>query len=165
MIKHIIGDGLLAGNGIFVHGCNAQGVMNSGIAKTVRENFPNAFNEYKKQQAAIGLSLGSISYAWVHRDFCIVNGITQQYYGREEGKVYISYDAIREVFTKAGKIALEENLPLSFPMIGAGLGGGDWEKIKLIIEAVVDPKVEKVLYTLAPIPTPLTEQPITRKFR
>ena len=153
-MQHIIGNGLLAPRGVFVQGCNAQGVMGSGIAKEIKEIYPAAFDVYKHTQKTKGLKLGSISYVEVRPSFIIVNGITQEFYGREEGRVYISYDAIESVFSQAGKLAQENNLPLIFPLLGAGLGGGDWNKIKDIIERVVDQSVDKILYTLTPLITP-----------
>ena len=150
-MKHIVGNGLLAPKGVFVQGCNAQGVMGSGIAKEIKSMHPEVFEIYKRAEREKGLKLGSVSYLEVRPDFIIVNGITQEFYGREPGRVYVSYGAIESVFEQAGKLAKEFNLPLIFPLIGSGLGGGDWKVISEIINRVVDSSVEKILYTLEPM--------------
>lgn len=123
----------------FVHGCNAQGVMGSGIAASVREIYPAAYNDYRKVFETEGLHLGEIiphydpqTQVWV------INGITQNLYGKT-GDRFVSYDAVTEVFERIRKDYQVGNIKrLFFPLIGAGLGGGNWRIIQTIIEEVFD---------------------------
>lgn len=139
MIERKQGNILSNNSGIIVHGCNAQGVMGSGIALQIKETYPEAYAVYKQCEVTKGLNLGEYSTVDVGdiREFYIVNMITQQNYGKD-GKKYVSYDAIHDGFTKLFT-RLEENsrqdLIVRFPAIGAGLGGGDLEVILRIIDS------------------------------
>lgn len=153
MIKTVKGNVLDIERGIIVHSCNAQGVMGSGIALEIKNRFPDAYHAYIRDKQTYGLHLGQKSYAEVGVNKFIINGIGQQDYGRD-GHRYTSYDAITKIFTSVNLFALDELeekgilLPICFPLIGCGLGGGKWEIISAIIDTTIDDKFEKVLYTL-----------------
>lgn len=130
-----------------VHGCNAQGVMGSGVAKIVRDDFPKAYdryvNEYKLHNH---LALGSIIVVPCDEKI-IVNAITQEYFGRD-GERYVSYDAVDDVMKKLNTFNdVYGTTEIAMPQIGAGLGGGSWEVIAAIIENRLD-KVKPIVYTL-----------------
>lgn len=140
IIKH--GDILSLTKGIIVHGCNAQGKYQSGVAGQIREKYPAAYEAYYNTYIAQGhkLELGQIIPVWVTEDLCIINAITQQFYGRD-GKRYVSYDAVASAFASVVEYWCDymcdndaEETLIHFPQIGAGLGGGDWNQIQSIIE-------------------------------
>jgi O-acetyl-ADP-ribose deacetylase (regulator of RNase III) len=118
--------------GIIVHGCNDQGVMGAGIAREIRERYPAVYGTYldhmKKYKKAD--LLGTISVTEVAPDKYIVNAITQTLGTGKSREV--DYDAIARCFEKINDIG--EPSDLRFPMIGAGLGGGNWSIISNIIE-------------------------------
>lgn len=121
-------------NDAIVHGCNAQGVMGSGIALEVKTRYPGAFNAYVRKHQEDGLLLGdAIPYYDPKDKFWIINAVTQDYYGRD-GKRYVSYDAVAVAFKRI-RAASDKFDRLFFPLIGAGLGGGDWNVIQAIIES------------------------------
>lgn len=133
-----------------VHGCNAQGVMGSGIAKQVRNEFPSAYQKYvevcknfKNDWSMLG---GLIIPCQVRPDLCIVNAFTQEHFGRD--KCYISYKAISGAFEQLAMMADDEQAVVNYPLIGAGLGGGDWAIISNIIEAAFQrsPSIERNLW-------------------
>lgn len=133
-INYIKGDLLSVTEGIIVHGCNAQGVMGSGVALAVRQKYPKAYERYKEETQRGFLGLGDVQLVEVKQNLCIANAITQEFYGREK-KLYISYEAIRECFTTVFEVARGTKVSyVSIPKIGAGLGGGDWEVILGIIK-------------------------------
>lgn len=127
----------LVTDGVIVHGCNAQGVMGSGVAKQLRAKYPDIFVLYLQHLEDVKFQdlqpLGTVCYVPVTKDLVIANAITQEFYGRT-GDKYVSYVAL--------KLALEDvancyglSVPIHIPyLIGAGLGGGDEEKILRIIE-------------------------------
>jgi len=121
---------------MLIHGCNAQGVMNSGVAKTFREKYPQAFEKYRSDLANKHVSLGCVSFYNLDADRNIVlaSTITQQFYGND-GKKYASYDAIRTVMSDCMTISLFCNIDIVMPKIGCGLGGLDWDRVSTIIEA------------------------------
>ena len=134
-------DSFLYENTIIVHGCNAQGVMGSGMAKAVKARFPQAFNDYheKYQEQGNQLYPGQIIISEVLPTRYIINAITQKYYGTDKGHRYVDYDAVRECFELVRDFAEKNGVDtINYPMIGAGLGGGDWGVISGIIDDVLD---------------------------
>ena len=131
-------DAFLYPNSVVVHGCNAQGVMGSGVAKVVRNDFPAAYYEYIRHHEEFGLLLGSIIPVPILPNRWIVNAITQEFYGRD-GKRYVDYKAVGRAF-RAVKVFAEDNgvETVNYPMIGAGLGGGDWDTIAQIIDCELE---------------------------
>jgi len=136
-MKTINGDLIqLALNGEFdviIHGCNCFCTMGAGIAKSIKAKFPEAYHADLCTTKGDKSKLGSFSSAIIKIDkheIHVINAYTQ-YHWKGTGKK-VDYDAIQSVFSKiktqySGK-------RIAFPLIGAGLGGGDWQVIKKIIE-------------------------------
>jgi len=145
MITYIKGDLLQTDVNIIVHGCNAQGVMGSGVALTIKNKYPLAYKYYREQYECGLLYLGNVIPVRTrenNKNIHILNAITQQYYGKD-GKQYVSYPALRSCFKYIPKYCKKYkdwyNEPnnisqIAMPKIGAGLGGGDWNIIERIIE-------------------------------
>lgn len=116
---------------VLIHGCNCQCTMGAGIAKQIKLRFPAAYEADLKTPAGTQ-KLGTISCAKVkvqNHSFTIVNGYTQAHWRGSETKV--DYDAVRSVMRH-----VKNQFPgarIGFPRIGAGLAGGDWERIAPII--------------------------------
>lgn len=134
MIEYVKGDLFAEHHPFIAHGCNAQGVMGSGIAKIIREKWPECYKSYKKycESNSADSMLGTVYvYTW---NTTIFNCITQLNYGKD-GKKYVSYDAIDKCFENIGSNPfLFVKYYLAMPKIGAGLGGGNWEVIEAIIK-------------------------------
>jgi O-acetyl-ADP-ribose deacetylase (regulator of RNase III) len=142
-IEYVKGDLFSTKITTIVHGCNAQGVMGSGVAKIIREKYPKAYDRYRKQYEQYNnLALGHvIAVPCGNRQDdpdnfkIIVNAITQEFYGRD-GIRYVSYDAVAESFEKINRFSEVYGITeIAMPQIGAGLGGGDWKVISAIIES------------------------------
>jgi len=129
-INYIKGDLLNVTEGIIMHGCNAQGVMGSGVALAVRQKYPKVYEKYKQEIQLGLLGLGDTQFIKVAEDLFVCNAITQEFYGREK-KLYVSYEAIRNAFQNVFNLSAYD---VNIPKIGAGLGGGDWERILQIIK-------------------------------
>lgn len=137
MLIYKVGNLVEAPENIIAHGCNAQGVMGSGVALAIRNAFPRAFQEYKNHYAKYGLFIGDNVYAPTDGKI-IVNCITQEYYGREKTR-YVSYDAIASCMKK-----IKSNILLysvAMPKIGSMLGGGDWNVIEAIIKSELNDRL------------------------
>lgn len=125
-------------HGIIAHGCNAKGVMGSGVAKQIKTKYHAAYLAYLHdldKLAELNLPIvGSTGFVRVTRDVVVANMITQEYYG-SDGRQYVSYKAIRDTMTdvlnQSKKFELDVHIPY---MVGAGLGGGDLATIKTIYE-------------------------------
>lgn len=136
MINEITGDLItLAEEGKFdviCQGCNCWHTMESGIAKTIKEKYPEAYEVDLQTVYGVASKLGDISYTR-NTPFVIVNCYTQFKYGKEV-KVYADYDAIEEALNLV-KIKYQGKR-IGLPKIGAGLAKGNWETIKQIIKRV-----------------------------
>ncbi|MBB6613161.1 macro domain-containing protein [Pontibacter sp. Tf4] len=117
---------------LIIHGCNCFCTMGAGIAKTIKQEFPEAYKADLATSKGDKSKLGSISSADITvngKNLKVVNAYTQ-YEWRGKG-VKADYEAIRSAFK-----AIKENfsgLRMAYPAIGAGLAGGNWEIISQII--------------------------------
>jgi len=146
---------LEAESGHIIHGCNAKGKMNSGVAKAIRETYPEVFNIYENKFETIGLTIGSPIPVFVKKDLVVWNLITQPTYGYDKTKQYVSYEALETSLVVMNKIidrykGIFYRVPnvIHFPKIGAGLGGGDWNVIETIIKKQTENFGEKILWEI-----------------
>lgn len=138
----------LANEGYFdviIQGCNCFHTFGAGLAAQIKKNFPRAYSadlltSYGKKE-----KLGQISTALISRrlfgdmddpnsrdkihNFVIVNGYTQ--FSMGVGR-HVDYGALRQVFKTVKKTFSGKRI--GYPMIGAGLAGGDWSIISKIID-------------------------------
>jgi O-acetyl-ADP-ribose deacetylase (regulator of RNase III) len=142
-IKTQIGNLLHVTSGHIVHGCNAQGVMGSGVALAVKQTYPVAFDDYMKVYNAGNLVLGQALPTPVSHTLIVWNAVTQNLYGG--GVRQVSYDAVQTCFQDVNdfiKISLAHGsicpAEVHIPLIGAARGGGNWEIIREIIEQTVE---------------------------
>lgn len=154
MINEHKGNVLDTENAVVVHCVNCQGIMGSGIAREIKERFPEAFDMYHKTYLQGILTLGSVSYAVVetNQNMIIANAAGQYAYGRE--RVHVDYDATRYCFRQINHYMDIFFLPdygintVNFPLFGCGLAGGSWDIVSQIIDEELDDKWEKNLYVL-----------------
>lgn len=146
MIQYKKGDLFTTPDRVIVHGCNSHGIMGSGVAKRVKELYPEAYEKYRDYCKEMDLRqgkryiLGKVIAA-MSNNMLILNCITQMDYGND-GEKYVSYDAIdTSMMTIARKHDLDN---ISMPKIGAGLGGGNWNVIKEIINHRLKDKIVTV---------------------
>lgn len=154
-ITYMTGDIVeLTKNGIFnvlVHGCNCGQVMGSGVAKQIRDAWPNVWEaDCSFGELGDPLKLGFYSQAYVHvkadpdafgatNNVAVVNAYIQYDYGYVEGARYVEYCAVANVFNRLAshyrKVAASPVIGL--PRIGCGRAGGDWNCILRIIDAAM----------------------------
>lgn len=124
-------------NAIICHGTNCKGVMGKGIALSIKQKYPLAFEKYRQAYETYGLILGKTTEAWYPEKLLLILNLNTQYdyyrYGNDRVSKYVNYDAVRNCFKKVSEISKKTNLPIHYPKIGAGLGGGDWNTINNII--------------------------------
>lgn len=117
---------------VIIHGCNCFCTMGAGIAKTLKTEFPEAFKADMATKKGDKLKLGNFTYADTIRNehsIKVINAYTQFNYSGKGIKA--DYKAIRNVFKKLKFQFTGQRF--GFPLIGAGLAGGDWEIIFKII--------------------------------
>lgn len=119
--------------GYIMHGCNAQGVMGSGVANIVRKQYHEAYKVYALQFP--NYILGEVIPVEVADGLVIVNAITQDDYGTH--KVQVDYDAVEQACRGAKHLAASNMVTsreVHFPFIGAGLAGGDEHTLLTIFD-------------------------------
>jgi len=118
---------------VIVHGCNCFCTMGAGIAKTIKQVFPAAYEANVATVAGDKAKLGQYTVATVQaggKALAIVNAYTQ-YKWKGPGRK-ADYEAIRQAFQR-----IKQEYPgqrIGYPAIGAGLAGGEWPVIAAIIE-------------------------------
>ena len=126
---------------VIIHGCNCYNTMGAGIARAVRDRLPEAFAADRATVKGDLGKLGTYTSAEIVRDDV---RFTQGNY-RGSGAL-VDYDAIRSNFR-----AVAKNFPdarIGYPKIGAGLAGGDWDRIA----AIIDEELEGCDHTLVVLP-------------
>ena len=119
----------------FAHGCNCQGSMGAGIAKTFRAKYPEMYEEYRRRCKADPreFNLGDC-WLWKADDQPWVFNL-----GTQEGiwRARASYEAIEEALGKMRTQADAEDVAsIAIPRIGVGYGGLSWKKVRMIVEKV-----------------------------
>ena len=151
MVYYVKGNLLDSNCDYICHQVNCQGRMGSGIAKQIRERWPEVYEGYKhfcEYHASKGESpLGKILVTHKQCPMCVINMFSQDNYGYD-GERYTSYDAfahcleiIREHTTHNDTIGFPKN-------IGCGLGGGNWRVISALIEEIVGDCRDVYIYEL-----------------
>lgn len=136
-MRVIFGDIIsLAKNGEFdliVHGCNCFCTMGAGVAKCIKEEFPEAYEADLETIKGERAKIGTYTIATINRpqySFRIINAYTQ-YDWRGKG-IKVDYDSLRLIFRKIK--AEFSGIRIGYPLIGAGLARGDWSTISKIID-------------------------------
>ena len=121
---------------VIVHGCNCFHTMGAGIARVIRDRFPEAYEADKTTAHGTRDKLGTISTALIARTdarFHIVNAYTQHHW--KGTGVKAEYPAIRSCFEVIARDF--DGARIGYPLIGAGLARGDWSVIEPIIDAAL----------------------------
>jgi O-acetyl-ADP-ribose deacetylase (regulator of RNase III) len=114
------------------HCCNCFTTFGAGIAPQIKAKFPDAYAADCATTSGDEFKLGTISYSEATKPI-VVNLYGQyDYTGRRSGKMDLDYNALRSAL-KATKEKFTGKR-FGFPMMGAGLAGGDWTIIENIIE-------------------------------
>lgn len=146
MIKIIDGDLLESGANVILHQVNCKAKMNSGIAKQIREKYPEVYEQYMKAFKQVPNSqslLGHAQSVLVENNSKIIfNLFAQDNYGYD-GKQYTNLKALQQCFENALKQVkdledkLKTTLSIAMPYkISATRGGAKWEDVYAIIEEV-----------------------------
>jgi O-acetyl-ADP-ribose deacetylase (regulator of RNase III) len=137
MVIYKKGDLFEAPEDILAHGCNCRNGYGSGVAGLMAKKFPKAKYYYHEKFEEEGWKLGDVQFVSVYGARYIANCATQDGY-LPRGVVHADYGAITLAMTTVKLFAKENKLSIAMPKIGAGLAGGDWNVIKLMLEVVFD---------------------------
>lgn len=147
MIRERLGDIFSVQQQAVAHGVNLKGVMGSGIAKTVRERYPEVDEAYRKAAKSGELEAGGCLPVVSHDGTLILNLATQ---------IKTGSNASLELIEKSLPLMydfLEENgyTEVALPQIGSGIGGLNWGRVRnlIITEAQKHPSIVTDLWTFA----------------
>lgn len=118
---------------VIVHGCNCFCIMGAGIARQIKEIFPEAYLADRKTTPGDIKKLGCYSRAKSSPqlgNITVINAYTQYNYNKYS--TAIVYIAVKKVFEKINQDF--KGKKIGIPKIGTGLAGGDWKQISNIIE-------------------------------
>lgn len=138
---------------VIAHGCNCMSTMGAGIAPQMAKEF--GCDRFEMETLGRDINkLGCIDYEtlyweddkqwtkfpdedgkWVTFKLTVVNAYTQYNYGRthkNSATAPFDYEAFTLCMRKINSVF--EGKHIGLPKIGAGLAGGDWERIEKIIE-------------------------------
>ena len=136
-INHVMGDLLKADADVIVHQVNCQGVMGAGVAKQIREQFPNTYNKYRALcmnfKSNTSAMLGMCQYVQ-EEPFVICNAFGQDFYYRNS--VQTQYDKLEKCFYDIAEKYRGKRVALPWK-IGCGLAGGDWDVVYEMIFSIL----------------------------
>ena len=142
MITYKKGDLLKSKCDIICHQVNCKGVMGSGIAKQIRDMYPEVYEGYKWFLDNYGDKAFGEVWCVDTSDKRIVANMFTQYDYLPRSVNHTSYAMFRQAckqikeHAKLAKIAKnKKDIIIGFPdHIGCGLAGGDWDIVKEIIK-------------------------------
>jgi len=114
---------------MIVHGANCFHTMGAGLAKQIKEKYPKAYGIDKKTLNGNICKLGKRSVYTLPNGKFIINAYTQY----QPGATF-EYSALVK-FLKTLNIDFDgTGYIIGFPEIGCGIGGGNWKRVKELIE-------------------------------
>lgn len=151
MVVYRAGDLFEFTEDVLAHGCNTSGGFGAGVAAGVARRWPQVRLAYLRAIADGRLQLGDVQL--VHIDgrplgrtgVVVANMMTQERYGGPGRR--LDYGALERAITRLVAWSAQRNCSVAMPRVGCGLGGGDWERVKAILErAVADRPIRLVVY-------------------
>lgn len=149
-VMETIGNVLACEEKIMGHQVNAQGVMGAGLAKSIKEKYPNVFEEYKlecqifQRQRTL---LGKCQLVDTPDCKIVANLFGQHSYGTT--KVQTEYEHLRTALTQLRDFAERQGHSVALPFqLGCGHAGGDWSTVRKMIEEVFNNGVYVTIYRL-----------------
>lgn len=120
---------------VIIHGCNCFNTMGGGIAREIRERYPEVATVDSKTVSGDYSKLGNWTKETVIRkngsvEFIVLNCYTQ--YNKSRGHDVFEYSAFKLILQKVEHYYGDKRLGL--PYIGMGLAGGNKEIIMALIE-------------------------------
>lgn len=151
MVTHVKGNLLGSDCDYICHQVNCQGRMGSGLAKQIRNWFPEVYESYMDictdERLAPEDILGTIDIVGTNARYDVISIFGQLNYGYD-GAQYTSYvdfghalEQIKDYIPEGSKIGFPKN-------IGCGLGGGNWTVIYNLIAAILGGKFDVYIYEL-----------------
>lgn len=123
-------------NVVIAHGCNNKGAWGAGFVIPLGNKYPAAKVGYHQWDHK---ELGSIQLIRVNPNVHVCNMVTQILGTMDGWLIPFRYQSFAECLIRLRQKMLQKELKtLVMPRVGAGLAGGNWQTIELIINKVFD---------------------------
>lgn len=147
MIRIVSGNLLDAKEDIICHQVNCRGVMGSGVAKAIRDRWPDVYRAYKAHVHIHAPELLGTAFLVPINNHtqAIINLFAQNDYGTHKRQTDYNafYNCLEDV-----RDSVSRHCSIAFPYgIGCGLGGGSWDVIYAMICDVLGDR-DIVIYKL-----------------
>ena len=127
MLRYEIGDIVNGSYPLFCQQVNCKGKMGAGLAKQIRDKYPEVYESYMRDYHLGFNKLGETLLVLTQDKRVCFNMYAQYEYGRS--KRYTDYNAFKLCLEKISRMLATHKIdePIAFPYgIGCGLAGGDW---------------------------------------
>jgi O-acetyl-ADP-ribose deacetylase (regulator of RNase III) len=154
MVKEIVCDIFDAPVDVIVHQANCFHTMGSGIARAIKEKFPEAYDaDCTQTQKGDRKKLGTCSVATLvqpkTRIKYIFNMYSQFTFGTEKRQTH--YEALYRGLEWVRNHVANTNLVVGIPFkLGSKLGGADWQVVKAMIYSVFQESTREVIICQKP---------------
>ena len=124
---------------IIAHVVNDRGGWGKGFVLSISEKWSTPEQIYRNSKK---LKLGDVQFVPVENNVTVANMVAQKGYKNIYNPVPLCYASLESCLTKLDDFAklIKADIQIPFKM-GAGLAGGDWNKILEIIKKVVSVNV------------------------
>lgn len=133
--------------GVIAHQANCMNTMGSGVAKAIRENFPEAYAADLETERGDVDKLGTYSFA--ENKYGLIFNLYGQYnYGRD-GSHYTQLASLEEALENMAMHLTDIGYKgkIGIPKLGCGLGGADWNQVSRIVARALD-NFEVIVYSI-----------------
>jgi O-acetyl-ADP-ribose deacetylase (regulator of RNase III) len=135
MITVVEGNLLEAREDVICHQVNCQGVMGKGIAKQIKDKYPEVFKEYKYILDIYGSQVGHCQLVACNDGKNVANLFGQDGYGRD--RKYTEYGYLKRALQELRNMVIKHNLTVAFPYkLGCANAGGDWDIVYKMIDDI-----------------------------
>lgn len=165
-VRYIKGDAtnpIGDGKKIIIHCCNSIGGWGSGFVLAISRKWEEPERQYRLWSKGFcsdipfehfsnpPFKLGEVQFVKAEKDIVVANMIGQEGVGFVNGIPPVRYDALDSCLKKVSEVALKYKASVHSPRFGAGLAGGDWDKIEgLIIDNLCSKDIEVTVYDYEP---------------
>lgn len=114
----------------FGHGCNIAGSMGGGVARQVRDRYPDLHDEYLDRCREGRFPLGS-AWAWTSESGQVVYNLATQVHPGPDARLETVRSSVTDLLREAAQRGVDE---VGLPRLGAGIGGLEWHDVLAVLE-------------------------------
>jgi O-acetyl-ADP-ribose deacetylase (regulator of RNase III) len=127
---------------LVAHVVNDRGGWGKGFVLAISKRWPQAEKDYRdwaksarrEDASSPPFQPGEILITKVEAALGVAHLLAQRDYIAPDNPTPLSYEALTQCLRKLAGIAAARSASIHMPRIGAGLAGGDWSRIRRIIE-------------------------------